>query len=135
LTLAPRGAELSRREHGGEVVAGRFLLVDCCGGTGGRFGHPFGVSRAAADRVLEQVRAGGGQARAQLAEIDVRLLGVALSVRHRYQDMDLDLADAVNVALAARYETDILPTQARRDFRARLPLGRHRAFRLLPDDQ
>jgi uncharacterized protein len=65
----------------------------------------------------------------------VRLLGVALSVRHRYQDMDLDLADAVNVALAARYETDILPTQARRDFRARLPLGRHRAFRLLPDDQ
>jgi hypothetical protein len=30
-----------------------------------------------------------------------RLLGVALAVRHRHQRMDLDLAGAVNVALAA----------------------------------
>jgi uncharacterized protein len=93
------------------------------------------VSRAAADRVLEQVRARVEVKRAQLAEIDVRLLGVALSVRRRYQDMDLDLADAVNVALAARYETATLLTLDRRDFRALLPLSRHRAFRLLPDDQ
>lgn len=93
------------------------------------------VSRAAADRVLEQVRARVEVKRAQLAEIDVRLLGVALSVRRRHQDMDLDLADAVNVALAARYETDTLLTLDRRDFRALRPLSRHRAFRLLPDDQ
>jgi uncharacterized protein len=93
------------------------------------------VSRAAADRVLEQVRARVEVKRAQLAEVDVRLLGVALSVRRRYRDMDLDLADAVNVALAARYETDTLLTLDRRDFRALRPLSRHRAFRLLPDDQ
>jgi predicted nucleic acid-binding protein len=45
------------------------------------------------------------------------------------------LADAVNVALAARYETDTLLTLDRRDFRALCPLSRHRAFRLLADDQ
>ncbi len=93
------------------------------------------VSRAAADRVLEQVRARVEVKRAQLAEVEVRLLRVALSVRRRYLDMDLDLADAFNVALAARYETDTLLTLDRRDFRALRPLGRHRAFRLLPDDQ
>jgi uncharacterized protein len=91
------------------------------------------VSRAAADRVLEQVRARVEARRAQLAELDVRLLGVALTVRRRYQD--LDLADAFHVALAARYETDALLTLDRRDFRALRPLSRHPAFRLLPEER
>jgi uncharacterized protein len=93
------------------------------------------VTRAATDRVLGQVRSRVEAKRAELAEIDARLLGVALSVRRRCQDMDLDLTDAVNVALAARYETDTPLTLDRRDFRALRPLSRHRAFRLLPDDQ
>ena len=41
----------------------------------------------------------------------------------------------VNVALAARYQTDTVLTLDRRDFRALRPLSRHPAFRLLPDDQ
>ncbi|MGX1368580.1 putative nucleic acid-binding protein [Streptomyces canus] len=48
--------------------------------------------------------------------------------------MNLDLADAVNVALAADYDTDAILTLDRRDFRAVRPLGRHKAFRVLPDD-
>lgn len=92
------------------------------------------ASRAAADRLLDQVRVRVEVGRAHLAEIDAQVLAVALAVRRRYRDMDLDLADAVNVALAARYQTDTLLTLDRRDFRALRPLSRHPAFRLLPDD-
>jgi len=45
-----------------------------------------------------------------------------------------DLADAVNVALASDYDTDAILTPDRRDFPAVRPLGRHKAFRVLPDD-
>jgi hypothetical protein len=58
----------------------------------------------------------------------------AQSVRVRYHALDLDLADAVNVALAADYDTDAILTLDRRDFRAVRPLGRHKAFHVLPDD-
>jgi uncharacterized protein len=45
-----------------------------------------------------------------------------------------DQADAVSVALAARYRTDAILTLDRRDFRAMHPLTPHESFRLLPDD-
>jgi predicted nucleic acid-binding protein len=48
--------------------------------------------------------------------------------------LDLDLTDAVNVASAADYDTDAILTLDRRDFRAVRPLGRHKAFRVLPAD-
>ncbi|MDN3268166.1 hypothetical protein [Streptomyces sp. MA15] len=60
-------------------------------------------------------------------------LAVAQSVRARYGALDLDLADAVNVALAAACDTDAVLTLDRRDFRAVRPLSRHEAFRVLPD--
>ncbi|WP_235978627.1 ribbon-helix-helix protein, CopG family [Streptomyces lycii] len=41
---------------------------------------------------------------------------------------------AVNVALAADYDTDAVIALDRRDFRAERLLGRHKAFRVLPDD-
>jgi uncharacterized protein len=92
------------------------------------------ASQVAADRVLDQVRMRVDVGRAHLAEVDAQVLAVALAVRRRCRDMDLDLADAVNVALAARYQTDTLLTLDRRDFRALRPLTQHPAFRLLPDD-
>ncbi|MER6135201.1 hypothetical protein [Streptomyces sp. NPDC001815] len=69
-----------------------------------------------------------------LPEITQDHLGAAQSVRVRYGALDLDLAAAVNVALAADYDTDAILTLARRDFRAVRPLGRHKAFRVMPDD-
>ena len=63
-----------------------------------------------------------------------RALATALAVMSRYADLDLDLADAVSVALAADYRTDAVLTLDRRDFRALRPLTPHKAFRLLPDD-
>ncbi|WP_412775319.1 VapC toxin family PIN domain ribonuclease [Streptomyces violaceus] len=61
-------------------------------------------------------------------------LGAARSVRVRCRALGLDLADAVNVALATDDDTDAILTLDRRDFRAVRPLGRYGAFRELPDD-
>lgn len=93
------------------------------------------ASRRAADQVLDKVRARAQAGRARLAEIDAGVLGVALAVRQRYESLRLDLADAVNVALAADHRTDTILTVDRRDFRAVRPLTGQAAFRLLPDDE
>jgi predicted nucleic acid-binding protein len=69
-----------------------------------------------------------------MPEITGDHLGAAQSVRVRHRALDLDLADVVNVALAADYDTDAILTLDRRDFRAVRPLGRYKAFRILPDD-
>jgi predicted nucleic acid-binding protein len=55
-------------------------------------------------------------------------------VQRQYASLDLDLADAVNVALAAWYRTYAILTLDRRDFRAMRPLTPHKWFRLLPGD-
>ncbi|WP_344129680.1 hypothetical protein [Luedemannella flava] len=89
----------------------------------------------AADRVPERIRARVADTRAVVADVDGALLGSALSVRQQYYDLDLDLTDAVNVAIAARYRTNQILTLDRRDFRTMRPLTEHAAFRLLPDDQ
>jgi hypothetical protein len=46
----------------------------------------------------------------------------------------IGLADAINVALASEFRTDVIATLDRRHFRMIRPLTRHDAFRLLPDD-
>lgn len=93
------------------------------------------ASRWAADQVLDKVRARVQAGRATLAGVDARVLGTALSVRRRYEGLRLDLADAVNVALAADHRTSTILTLDRRDFRAVRPLTGQAAFRLLPDDR
>lgn len=80
--------------------------------------------------ILAQVR----RMRFQIPPTGTDVLDVARGVQLRYAGLDLDLADAVNVALAADYRTDAVLTLDRRDFRAVRPLTPHKAFRLLPDD-
>ena len=83
------------------------------------------------DFVIFQARRG----RFQIPEITVELLETARQVQRQYAGLDLDLADGVNVALAAEYRTSSVLTLDRRDFRAMRPLTPHAAFRLLPDDK
>ncbi|MFI5754741.1 PIN domain-containing protein [Streptomyces sp. NPDC051569] len=92
------------------------------------------LGRAAALSAVDDIRNWMRRGRVAVPEITEDHLGVAQSVRARYRDLDLDLADAVNVALAADYDTDAVLTLDRRDFRAVRPLGRHKAFRVMPDD-
>jgi uncharacterized protein len=72
--------------------------------------------------------------RVVVPEITEAHLAAAQSLRARYEALNLGLADAVNVALASEYDTDAVLTLDRRDFRALRPLGRHKSFRLLPDE-
>ncbi|MFH8490145.1 PIN domain-containing protein [Streptomyces longisporoflavus] len=92
------------------------------------------LGREAAFSAIDDIRHWMRRGRIVAPEITEDHLDVAQSVRTRYNSLDLDLADAVNVALAADYDTDAVLTLDRRDFRAVRPLGRHKAFRVLPDD-
>ncbi|MGW0469756.1 PIN domain-containing protein [Streptomyces coeruleorubidus] len=92
------------------------------------------LGRAAAVSAIDDLRRWMSRGRIVMPEITESHLGAAQPVRLRYDALDLDLADAVNVALAADYDTDAILTLDRRDFRAVRPLGRHKVFRVLPDD-
>jgi uncharacterized protein len=92
------------------------------------------LGRAAALSAVDDIRQWMRRGRIAVPEITEEHLGGAQSVRARYRNLDLDLADAVNVALAADYDTDAVLTLDRRNFRALRPLGRYNAFRVLPDD-
>ncbi|MDQ0776117.1 putative nucleic acid-binding protein [Streptomyces aurantiacus] len=98
------------------------------------------LGRKPALSAIDDLRRWTGRGRIIVPEITEDHLGAAQSVRVRYGALDLSLADAVSVALAADYDTDViltldtLDTLDRRDFRAVRPLGRHKAFRVLPDD-
>ncbi|MEV8390811.1 MULTISPECIES: type II toxin-antitoxin system VapC family toxin [unclassified Streptomyces] len=93
------------------------------------------AGRAAADGILRSLTARMRRTRLVLADSTPELLDAALSVRARYDSLDLDLVDALNVALAAEYDTDAVLTRDLRDFRTVRPLGgRFTHFRILPDD-
>ncbi|SDD98236.1 hypothetical protein SAMN05216270_11082 [Glycomyces harbinensis] len=83
---------------------------------------------------VDDLRARVDNERAEIPHITSRMLGLAQDIRRQYLDLDLDLADAINVVIAAEYETDAILTLDRRDFRALRPLAQFKAFRLLPDD-
>lgn len=84
----------------------------------------------AVDDIVTWVRRG----RAVLPTIDADIVQRAQALRQQYADLDLDLVDAINVVLAARFDTDCVLTLDQRDFRAVRPLSAHTAFRVLPFD-
>jgi predicted nucleic acid-binding protein len=71
----------------------------------------------------------------RLTPIQLADLQSAQQVRTAYQDLNLDLTDAINVVLADRNQTNLLLTLDYRDFRAVRPLSpRFAGFHLLPAD-
>lgn len=92
------------------------------------------ADRRTADAIIETLAGRAASTRIAIAETTPRLLRSTLAVRRRYADLDLDLADAAVVVLAAEYRTDVVLTLDRSDFRALRPLTGHDAFRILPDD-
>jgi hypothetical protein len=66
-----------------------------------------------------------------LPAIDGEALGLARSVIERYADQRIDVADASNVVLAARYRTRTIATLDRRHFDVLRPLSGGR-FTVLP---
>lgn len=92
------------------------------------------LGRAAASQAIDDIRRWARAGRAVLPAVTAETLDTAQAVRSRYLDLGLDLADAVNVALAAQFRTNVVLTLDIRDFRAVRPLTDHAAFRLLPAD-
>jgi predicted nucleic acid-binding protein len=88
------------------------------------------AANAAIDTIARWARAG----RLELPAVTADIVHSAQAVRRQYRDLRLDLADAVTVAVAEQFRTNVVLTLDRRDFRALLPLTGHHSFRLLPDD-
>jgi predicted nucleic acid-binding protein len=127
---APESADCqSMLAEAGTVVVSPLVLAETDHLAKARFG---GAARTTLiDFIVFQARRG----RFQVPQITIELLETARQVRRKYAALDLDLADTVNVALAAEFRTDSVLTLDRRDFRAIAPLTSHSAFRLLPDDR
>lgn len=89
----------------------------------------------AALQVMDALLARVADGQYKLADLRPADLAAAQELRAKYEDLRLDLADAVGVVLADRYKTDQIFTLDQRDFRAIVPLTRSfRAFRILPAD-
>jgi predicted nucleic acid-binding protein len=114
--------------HAGTVVLSALVLAEVDHLAKVRFGA--WARTAVIDFIVEQAR----RDRFVIAPTDLPSLETARKVQQQYADLKLDLADAVNVALAAEYRTDVILTLDRRDFRVVRPLTAHNCFRLLPDD-
>jgi uncharacterized protein len=92
------------------------------------------INRGAAHRAIDWLLAQERTQRVLVPEVAAPALRRARMVQDKYSALRLDLANAVNVVLAAEFETECVLTLDTRDFRAIRPLTHHPAFRLLPDD-
>lgn len=90
--------------------------------------------RGAAYSVNDWLLKNAQSQRVMIPDVSEKDLRQARTVQNRYLDLELDLTDALNVVLAARYRTDCVLTTDERDFRAITPLTHHLAFRILPAD-
>ncbi|NYI07858.1 PIN domain-containing protein [Allostreptomyces psammosilenae] len=87
------------------------------------------VALAVLDHIMDAI----DLRRYEVPEVSAHLRS-ARAVMSRYKSMNIGLADAMNVALAAEFRTDAVFTLDREHFRAVRPLTAHPCFRLLPDD-
>lgn len=92
------------------------------------------MNRAAGRLINDWLLGNTARRRVVVAGVTGETVARARRVQDRYADLHLDLTDAVNVVIAAEYESDTLLTLDHRDFRAITPLTAHRSFRLLPAD-
>ncbi|MCP2280049.1 type II toxin-antitoxin system VapC family toxin [Nocardia amikacinitolerans] len=92
------------------------------------------AGRQVADSILGLLADRVASSRITVANVGAVQLRTALGVRTKYDGLDLDMVDAMCVALACEFDTDAILTLDRRDFRALRPLDRYPAFRILPDD-
>ncbi|MFD2796704.1 PIN domain-containing protein [Promicromonospora vindobonensis] len=94
----------------------------------GRFGRR--VAGTLLDTIIRQTASG----RFIVTQLAAENLRAARAVQTQYDDLDLDLADAVIAVTAGDYSTNAILTLDRRTFRTIRPLTEEKAFRVLPDD-
>jgi predicted nucleic acid-binding protein len=92
------------------------------------------LGRAATHGAIDDLRRWAQAGRVLIPEITADVLETAQALCVQYAGLELDLADAVNVGLAAQHGTNAVLTLDHRDYRAITPLSAHDAFVLLPAD-
>lgn len=92
------------------------------------------LGQAATGEAIDDLCRWAHAERVLFPQVTAEVLDAAQAVRRQYTDLGLDLADAVNVVLAAQYQTNAILTLDHRDYRAITPLDAHESFLLLPDD-
>jgi uncharacterized protein len=89
----------------------------------------------AAVSIMDALSARIDRGQYRLGTIQLADLQAAQRLRTAYPSLELDLADALNVVLADRHQTNLLLTLDQRDYRTVTPLStRFAAFQLLPMD-
>lgn len=94
----------------------------------GRFGRQ--VAGTLLDVIVRQATSG----RFIISQLAADSLHAARAVQVQYDDLHLDLTDAVIAVTARDFCTTAILTLDRRDFRTIRPLTEDKAFRVLPDD-
>lgn len=107
-----------------ELLLSPFVFAEADYMLATRFGH------AAARELLDDVAAEAYE----LVEFDAGDVGAAKGVVDRYADLEVGIADASLVVIAARFQTLRLLTFDERHFRQLAPLWGGPAFVLLPTD-
>jgi predicted nucleic acid-binding protein len=90
----------------------------------------FSIAQAALRALVDRVT----KSYDEFAPLGLDDFAQAADIRDKYADMELDLADALGVVLAARYDTNRIFTLDESDFRRLSPLDKHSYFEILPTD-
>jgi uncharacterized protein len=107
-----------------ELLLSPFVLAECDYMLATRLGA------SAAREFLDEVADGAWE----LVDFDSGDVATACGVIDRYRDLNIGIADASLVVIAARYQTTQVLTFDHRHFRAVAPLWGAAAFSLLPAD-
>ena len=115
-------------DHASAVLVPPVVLAELDHLVTGRFGRPV------AGRLVDEIIRQAGSGRFIVTQLTAESLRAARAVQVQYDDLDLDLADAVIAVTARDNDTNVILTLDRRAFRTVRPLTEDKAFRVLPDD-
>ncbi|MFI2362837.1 type II toxin-antitoxin system VapC family toxin [Promicromonospora sp. NPDC019610] len=115
-------------DHASTILVPPLVLAELDHLVTQRFGR--GAAASLMDEIVRQAESG----RFIVTPLAVDVLRTARVVQARYDDLNLDLTDAVITVVARDNYTNTVLTLDRRGFRAIRPLTEDKAFRILPDD-
>lgn len=114
--------------HASAVLVPPVILAELDHLVTARFGRH--VAGSLLDEIVRQAEVG----RFIITSLTADQLRAARAVQVRYDDLSLDLADAVIAVTARDNDTNAILTLDRRNFRTVRPLTEDKTFRVLPDD-
>ncbi|WP_369371567.1 type II toxin-antitoxin system VapC family toxin [Promicromonospora sp. Populi] len=115
-------------DHASTILIPPVVLAELDHLTTQRFGR--GAAGSLMDEIVRQAKS----RRFIITPLGAEVLHAARAVQTQYEDLRLDLTDAVVTVVARDNYTNAVLTLDRRGFRTIRPLTEDKAFRILPDD-